>query len=277
MAVTMTLWHRQSLAGAEQVPQTFSSWDNCMAKSYCKFVKSRFYVNKPYPTDTQQMASDYRHHYQASPFNSAPYQGYQPTPAPPMYNEPPQFARFDVSRKNPINEDALPAMPSWDNASSRKILEEQKEDEVEMERLDAERAQAAPMLANQAPSPHVGYSEIDSRQTEMPYQQRGAHYGGDLGNPYGHGGHSGPYEMGGASQSYNAQTPQDYRGHNDQQSYSAYTPSESTRYEPSYHTASQFGTGYASRSPPPRQQGARAAPNAFQVGRQATQNSWKDV
>ena len=62
MAVTMTLWHRQSLAGAEQVPQTFSSWDNCMAKSYCKFVKSRFYVNKPYPTDTQQMASDYRHH-----------------------------------------------------------------------------------------------------------------------------------------------------------------------------------------------------------------------
>ncbi|KAH0538309.1 hypothetical protein FGG08_005083 [Glutinoglossum americanum] len=53
--------------------------------------------------------------------------GYMPT-QPPSY-APPQFATFDASNKGgvegkPVNEDALPPMPSWETARTRKVLEE---------------------------------------------------------------------------------------------------------------------------------------------------------
>ncbi|KAK0734004.1 hypothetical protein B0T26DRAFT_47633 [Lasiosphaeria miniovina] len=49
--------------------------------------------------------------------------------------EPPQYAEFDVSKKTaaPVNEDALPEMPSWEGAGSKKVLLE--EDAVEMDTL----------------------------------------------------------------------------------------------------------------------------------------------
>ncbi|KAI9868663.1 MAG: hypothetical protein M1813_004513 [Trichoglossum hirsutum] len=47
--------------------------------------------------------------------------------SPPSY-APPQFATFDSSHKGtggkPVNEDALPAMPTWETARTRKVLEE---------------------------------------------------------------------------------------------------------------------------------------------------------
>ena len=72
---------------------------------------------------------------------AAPYR--QPAPAAPMrYDNTPQFATFDVSKDKP-NDDALPAMPSWENASSRKVeVEEQppsppgnEKDDVELHQL----------------------------------------------------------------------------------------------------------------------------------------------
>ena len=57
------------------------------------------------------------------PPTPTPYQGYQPQPSPMMYNNHgPQFATFDAGTKNArIHEDSLPAMPSWDNAATRKV------------------------------------------------------------------------------------------------------------------------------------------------------------
>lgn len=39
MAPPITLWQRDSLqTDLSNVKNTFSSWDSCMAESYCKFV-----------------------------------------------------------------------------------------------------------------------------------------------------------------------------------------------------------------------------------------------
>lgn len=62
--------------------------------------------------------------YQAMPPTPTPYQGYQPQPGPMMYaNNGPQFATFDASNKRSANihEDSLPAMPSWDTATTRRV------------------------------------------------------------------------------------------------------------------------------------------------------------
>ncbi len=92
-----------------------------------------------------------------------PHQGYR-APAPmaagpiaaPAYKAPvqdtPQFATFDVS-KTAGHEDALPAMPSWQNASKTKVMLE--EDEVEMDNLKKpdNTSQTAPLLNPNATSP----------------------------------------------------------------------------------------------------------------------------
>ncbi|KAK4659203.1 hypothetical protein QC762_108120 [Podospora pseudocomata] len=47
----------------------------------------------------------------------------------------PQYAEFDVSKNKPGNEDALPEMPSWEGAESKKIVLEEEEEAVEMNQL----------------------------------------------------------------------------------------------------------------------------------------------
>lgn len=172
----------------------------------------------------------------SSHFVSAPYQGYQPANNPHSHSQP-QFAQFDVSKNN---EDSLPAMPSWDSASQKRVLqEEDSHNDVEMGKLE----QKAPMLGHQAPSPNTGYTEMSS---EIPYQQHGAKQGGDLGVPYGQG------------QSYNASNV-----------YMPYAPSSiSTRYEPSSVNGGQeTGTAYHSQSydaqPPSILQAGRRPGPAF--------------
>lgn len=61
----------------------------------------------------------------AAPFGNRPVAGF----------EPPQYAEFDVSKNSGagIHEDALPAMPSWEGAGSKKVLVEG--EEVEMDQL----------------------------------------------------------------------------------------------------------------------------------------------
>ena len=218
-----------------------------------------------------------------SPFQPAPYQGYQPTPAPPVYSQPPQFAQFDVTKRNKTNEDALPAMPSWETASQRKVLEEHKDEDMELGNLDPAKA---PMLAHQAPSPRTGYLKTDSSFASRPYQQHGTQNGGDLGNPSSQGRHDlydNPYPNSPASPPrYNdsgfGSHQQGYQGSHYQQSYSAYAPSESTKYEPSSYGQQESGVAYASRSPHPVQQPYHShAPSVLQAGRKPVQNSWREI
>ena len=155
-----------------------------------------------------------------SAFVPAPYQGYQPANNPHSYSQP-QFAQFDVSKSNKVHEDSLPAMPSWETASQKRVLQEDdSHNDVEMGKLE----QKAPMLAHKAPSPNTGYAEMDS---QIPYQQHGAKQGGDLGISYGQG------------QSYNGST-----------AYTSYAPSSvSTTYEPSsVYGGQETGTAYHSQS-----------------------------
>lgn len=80
--------------------------------------------------------------YQQAP--PTPYHNQYHQPPPPMYTSGaagyrsatvPQTATFDTPSKSAnFNEDALPAMPSWDNATSRKV--EQPYEDVEMEKFD---------------------------------------------------------------------------------------------------------------------------------------------
>ena len=83
----------------------------------------------PAPIDTRPVNQQYRSH-------AAP--AFTPVSAP--ANEPPQFATF-ASPNKPVNEDALPAMPSWGDARDRHIeVEEppspQKRGDMELDRLN---------------------------------------------------------------------------------------------------------------------------------------------
>ncbi|RYP65841.1 hypothetical protein DL770_008918 [Monosporascus sp. CRB-9-2] len=77
--------------------------------------------------------------------------GYPPAPTKP---EPPQYAEFDIGSKK--DADSLPAMPSWEDASSKKVLVE--EDSVELEPIkkkpeDAQTFQMNAVNASQATVP----------------------------------------------------------------------------------------------------------------------------
>ncbi|MCJ1384322.1 hypothetical protein MMC17_007438 [Xylographa soralifera] len=311
MAAPVSIWERQSLGtDVDSVKNTFSSWDNCMSEAYCKWpaiigiiIGSLIVLSVvfclarclcfgaecccacfsccnaccPSPRRRQPRYAD-----PPQQFAPSPYQGYQPPPGPPMYNPQPQYAQFDASRKGPVNEDSLPVMPSWDTASSRKVLEDHKDDDVELGTLDPMHEQTAPMLANQAPTPHVGYGEIPN-STSMPYQQYGAYHGGDLGNPYGqqsyvdhpnpYGGMAAPAQShGNAGYGYQQGTSSPRQ----QPAYSAYAASEtSTRYEPSSTYAGQeLGTAHRPTPAPAAQPlSSIGAP----VGRKPLQNTWRNV
>lgn len=85
--------------------------------------------------DSRPLNQQYRSH-AAPTFNPAPAPTFNPAPA--TKSEAPQFARFDAHAK-PENEDALPAMPSWNEAKSVQVEQEvipEKHDDVELDRLD---------------------------------------------------------------------------------------------------------------------------------------------
>ncbi|KAL9092888.1 MAG: hypothetical protein Q9165_004306 [Trypethelium subeluteriae] len=120
------------------VKQTFSGWDSCMQKAYCKWPV----IVGCCGSSRSKRRDDY------GPSSAPLYQQPQPytTPyssaAPPTYSTKPQFARFDVSKKGGVggpHDDALPAMPSWDDATSHKVEVEEDEPEgegTEMQHLD---------------------------------------------------------------------------------------------------------------------------------------------
>ncbi|KAK4694362.1 hypothetical protein P7C71_g3212, partial [Lecanoromycetidae sp. Uapishka_2] len=219
-------------------------------------------------------------------FNPMPYQGYQPANnpnnAPPPYGEPARFAQFDAPTGQKVTADSLPAMPSWDTAQSRRV--EEPGEDVELGKLAPTEKGHRPMnsiganssSANLLPQ-HPNYAEADSHPVTGPYEPHGnqlsPHYTGpDFGHGAGH-----PY------------TGPDFSvGNGQQTSYSAYTPSESTRYEPSgVNEPQELGTTYSNTPPPPSPsahqqgfEGQQAAPSILQAGRRpAGPNSttWRDV
>lgn len=188
-----------------------------------------------------------------------PYQGYQPANAnhaPPPYNEPPRFAQFDNhggSRKG--GEDSLPAMPSWDSAQSKRVEDH---DDMELGHLPPPQPGSTGPDASTTnlAHPNPGYAEADSHPVNGPHEVPTVGYTGpDFGVPHGQ-----------------------------QTAYSAYTPSESTRYEPSrLNEPQELGTTYSHTLPPPspsaQQQGFQHAPSVLQAGRRPGQGQggWRDV
>ena len=115
-------------------------------------------------------------------FQSAPYQGYQPTPAPPSY-ETPRFATFDAPTKNgKFNADALPAMPSWDTASKKRIEDNSPEHDMEMAHLENKDGMVKP----EGTAGKGGYSQISSQPPTPRTEFTPSSYGGsDHSNSYG--------------------------------------------------------------------------------------------
>jgi hypothetical protein len=108
--------------------------------------------------------------YLDAPYN--PEQGYK-TQAPMHYSTPasvhppvaapPQYAEFDMPRKG--GEDALPAMPSWDDSANKKVLVN--EEEVEMDNLKKPTSDTAPLIGGASPLP----------TSHMPMEHPSAAYG----------------------------------------------------------------------------------------------------
>ncbi|KAJ9663088.1 hypothetical protein H2201_005759 [Coniosporium apollinis] len=243
------------------------------------------------------------------PLASAPpksYDGHAATQykshSPPTYRGP-QTAAFDSPSK-PVNEDALPAMPTWEQASKKKVETIEMED-VEMEKLDGRpqdpRSASAPMLVNAAGapmrSPHSPPRSLHSALPRSPYDpparsplrspaNEGYGYAppqqtpflGVLPSPGSY--HSGQ-ETGVAGgidrRQHGTASPAPYPGYNnmpygDDQytgySGTTYAPSTSTRYEPSMNDPYQHSQGQAQ------------SPQGWQdqrLGRKPVQGSWRDI
>src|SRR5579862_895062 len=126
-----------------------------------------------------------KHHDEPAPDKSAPPpppaapSGYIPT-QPPSY-APPQFASFITSKDGAggktVNEDALPEMPTWETARTRKVLMEAEPsqkghaDDVELGELNHPKnatGSRAPMLAHAAQP--AGYDDIGvATPMQSPY------------------------------------------------------------------------------------------------------------
>ncbi|OLN88618.1 hypothetical protein CCHL11_01759 [Colletotrichum chlorophyti] len=131
------------------VKTALSSWDNCMAVSFCKWPvigvmivggliifsigTPHKHLDEPYgPTD-----QGYKSQAPMAPFYNtapAPQPAYAAQSTAPAAAAPPQYAEFDVSKSGAASgdADALPAMPSWEGAGSKKVAIEE---EVELEQM----------------------------------------------------------------------------------------------------------------------------------------------
>ena len=207
---------------------------------------------------------------QPPPQNYSPYNQYQ-SHQPPIYGgaggygyRGPQTATFEAPSKNrneTYNEDALPAMPSWQNAQSRHV----EEDDVEMEKLDNTSAQQQSLLA----------ANNDGLAGGGRYYNNQAHHdaGADLGTM-----HAGPYhdydqhqQFAGSpvSTAQNSMYPPTYRTRPQS---SVYEPQSAGPYAPSippsYRTAAPSIASPVQQPPPMPYAG---------VGRKPVQGSWRDV
>ncbi|KAI9708225.1 MAG: hypothetical protein M1820_004179 [Bogoriella megaspora] len=180
------------------------------------------------------------------PAYQTPYTTPYQSAAPPSYsNNKPQFARFDVSKGNKGNEDTLPAMPSWDNATSHKVEVEDDPDEHEMEHLDPQ---------NNKPGTHP------SEPAYPPSAAQGQ-------NPYGYGGAAGSYYNNGPQRDINQPQSSPYSAHPSSPYHNSSSPTgynnDATSPQQGYRGL-PIATGGSYASPPPQNQGYRSPPPAQQ-------------
>ena len=210
-------------------------------------------------------------------FNPMPYQGYQPANAnvaPPAYGQQPaQYAQFDHGSGGyrgggKGGEDRLPAMPSWSDARETKVEEygtTDKHEDVEMGHLHKQAMASTVNLPQQ------------KSQTETPTGYTGPDFGAGAGA-----GHAQPQHQ---QQQYTGPDFSSPTQYQHSTGYSAYAPSESTRYEPTYANEPQeLGTTSSNPLPQPTpsaQQGQGSnAPSILQAGRRPggqDHGAWRDV
>jgi len=192
----MSLWPRDS------VSTTFSSWDNCMQKTYCKWpVISAIIVGSLIvlsllgclvscvccgvrccrgcccccpsggSRNPRPKHADYSTAYGQMPPPPPANMTYgaQPPPAAPTYR-PPQSAQFNVSRiqTSKADDDALPPMPTWAEATTKRVADTSSAPEVvEMNPLGPQSPNMAMMTGGQL-SGRVGYGEISPPHSPPP-------------------------------------------------------------------------------------------------------------
>ncbi|TKA68334.1 hypothetical protein B0A49_06312 [Cryomyces minteri] len=312
--MAITTWRRDITSDLSGASATFSSWDKCMQKAYCKWpaivgiILGSLIVLSLLRCCNSCCPSGRRKGYKsaaAPPPPMPPYQQYQSAPPPIYAAGAPQYAQFDAhggaKDGGKFNEDALPAMPSWDTATSRKVEHPVEEgDDVELNHLDPNGNSSsahAPMLANAAAAP---LRSPALASPGFPHQQNGTMSGGDL-RSSGYGQETGVYSATGHSypsgqgygqaaqygQSSHYARGQSYNGHDYPQSHypTQYTPS--TIYEPT--TANQGArqyprspyqqqpqSPYQPRSVPPSYRSAPSVASAH-IGRKPVQGSWRDL
>jgi hypothetical protein len=125
-------------------PQPYSQQPYASNAPANPYAEARSFAPPPPPPqiDTQYQSHATPTFTPAPAFIPAPTVSPAPTfrPAPAPASEQPQYATFDAHKK-PVNEDALPAMPSWNDARSVQVeVEEEavpeKRGDVEMDRLN---------------------------------------------------------------------------------------------------------------------------------------------
>ncbi|KAJ6446204.1 hypothetical protein O9K51_00975 [Purpureocillium lavendulum] len=208
-AVVAELSRRDIITDAQgkvtDVKTAFSSWDNCMKASFCKWPviavivvgglillavawciircaccglscccscfqclkccgnccgccdppggRRHKYLDEPYIPPHHGQGYQQQTPMQASFPPATAKQGY----------EPPQYAEFDVPKKG--GEDALPHMPSWEGAGSKKVMLEQEEMEMNQLKKSPNSTPAQPPLA----SPSAGPTSPMGLDNHSPY------------------------------------------------------------------------------------------------------------
>ncbi|TXC09216.1 hypothetical protein FocTR4_00005101 [Fusarium oxysporum f. sp. cubense] len=152
---------------SEDFATAFSSWDNCMNVAWCKCCcgnccgacdpprSATKHLDDPYAPQGQH------HGYRSEPpmNSSAPQYGVTK----PMRSEPPQYAEFETSKGR--DDDALPEMPSWEGASSKKV--EVHTEAVELDTLPSKppHSQQSNMMGGVAPNNLTPYSQAQSNSS----------------------------------------------------------------------------------------------------------------
>ena len=211
------------------------------------------------------------------------HSGYQPSPAPPVYDAP-KYAQFDTpSGGSKPSDDALPHMPSWENATTRKV-EDTSTQELEMNRLDPSTGQNVAAIGRPGRS---GYHEVPSQPSSPRFPQNQGYRGREPTNPHFNSAHEvDPATIGVARSGYDHNPPyQDHRPNQAPYSRSQSSLPSQSSYSPYPLRQQQSHAAYSTASPasPPPQfssqefdHGARA-PGLLQAGRRPVENSWREV
>ncbi|KAJ9292782.1 hypothetical protein DTO271G3_8481 [Paecilomyces variotii] len=173
---------RSIASDVESAPSTFSSWDKCMQKAYCKWpvivgivVGGAILIAIAWCLISwggggggggkrSQYPDDPSYHRPPPP----PSQGYQ-APAAPSYRgaqaapKVAQFAQFETPSSK-VDDDALPPMPSWETALTRKIEDTSPQEDVEMDQLRPS-TQLTDMVHGPGRQAQGGYSQVPSHPT----------------------------------------------------------------------------------------------------------------